>query len=109
MSLTQKKCVACEGGVPHLTEKEIFDFLAQLKKGWTIQAGEHVLTKEFTFKNFKEALAFTNQVGAIAEAEGHHPEIILGWGKVKVSLWTHAINGLTENDFIVAAKIDQLS
>ena len=81
--------------------------LQQLQGGWKI-IDEHHLEKEYTFKNFQEALAFTNKVGAIAEQEGHHPDIHLSWGKVVLLLWTHKIDGLTESDFILAAKCDTL-
>ena len=79
--------------------------LEKLGGGWTI-ASEHHLEKEYKFKNFREALDFTNRVGEIAEAQGHHPDIYLAWGKVKITLWTHKIDGLTESDFILAAKAD---
>jgi len=76
-----------------------------ISQEWKV-VGEHHLEREFKFKDFAAALAFTNKVGALAEAEGHHPDICLSWGKVKVIIWTHKINGLHENDFILAAKID---
>lgn len=82
--------------------------LQQLGKGWHI-VDEHHLEKEYSFKNFQEALDFTNSIGAIAEKEGHHPDIFLTYGKVKIQIWTHKINGLTENDFILAAKCDARS
>lgn len=79
----------------------------QLEGDWTL-VDEHHLEKTFTFSNFRQALDFTNQVGALAEAEGHHPDIHLAWGKVKLTIWTHKIDGLTESDFILAAKVDAL-
>ena len=79
----------------------------QLNGGWTI-VDEHHLEKEYIFSNFRQALAFTNQVGELAEAEGHHPDICLSWGKVKLMVWTHKIDGLTESDFIFAAKVNEL-
>lgn len=106
--LSQKKCVPCRGGLPPLKGKELQAIYEQLANGWKI-IDEHHLEKEFTFKNFREALAFTNKVGELAEQEGHHPDIYLAWGKVKITTWTHKIDGLTESDFILAAKIDKLT
>lgn len=104
--LTKKKCVPCEGGVPPLTEKEAKSFLSELK-GWALKGKE--IVKDFTFENFVEAMAFTNKVGDLAEREGHHPDIFIHqYRNVRISLWTHAVSGLTENDFIVAAKIDEI-
>jgi 4a-hydroxytetrahydrobiopterin dehydratase len=103
--LADKKCVPCKGGIPPLKGKDIQDLLGKLPNGWTVKE-EHHLEKEYKFPDFKTALAFTNQVGEIAEKEGHHPDIYLSWGKVKITLWTHKINGLTESDFILAAKCD---
>ncbi len=105
--LTQMKCVACEGGVPKLTEGDAKAFLTHTPS-WTLSPDYTSVERTFTFKDFKEALAFANKVGAIAEDEGHHPDITVGWGKVRVFLTTHAIKGLSENDFIVAAKVDKL-
>lgn len=105
--LTQKKCVPCEGGTPPLSPDQVQMLTDELASGWHC-VNEHHLEKAFHFKNFAEALDFTNQLGALAEAEGHHPEIHLSWGKVRVLLWTHAVGGLTENDFILAAKTEQL-
>ena len=103
--LNQKKCVPCEGGVPVLKKEEIKNLLLQIKN-W--EATEQEIFKTFEFKNFQEALDFINRVGEIAEKEGHHPDILLhAYKKVKITLSTHAINGLSENDFIVAAKIDK--
>ena len=102
--LAQKKCVPCEGGVSPLKGDGLKQLHNQVQ-GWEV-VDEHHLEKTYTFKNFKEALAFTNKVGAIAEEEGHHPDIYLAWGKVKITIWTHKIDGLTESDFILAAKID---
>lgn len=106
-NLAEKKCIPCEGGIPPLKGAKLKGIQKELEKNWRV-VGEHHLEKEFTFKNFQEALAFTNKVGNLAEAEGHHPDIYLAWGKVKVTLWTHKINGLSESDFIMAAKIDLL-
>jgi len=104
--LTQKKCVPCEEEGSAFRGEALQKLSTQIKN-WTI-IKEHHLEKAFSFKDFKESLAFTNKVGDLAEAEGHHPDILLGWGKVKITIWTHAVNGLSENDFILAAKIDQL-
>ncbi len=104
----EKKCVPCQGGTPPLEGKELEAYCSELSAGWHV-VHEHHLEKEFHFNDFKEALAFTNKVGELAEQEGHHPDIQLSWGKVRIVLWTHKINGLTESDFILAAKIDQLS
>lgn len=106
MNLAQKKCLSCEGGVKPLKGKTLEQYLKEVK-GWNV-IQEHHIEKEFKFKDFKTALAFVNKVGRLAEKEGHHPDIFLAWGKVKITLWTHAINGLSENDFIVAKKIDLL-
>lgn len=107
--LTDKKCVACEGGVPPLTHDEITAFMPQVV-GWRVAGNEKSISREFVFKDFKEALAFVNEVGKIAEEEGHHPDITLyQFNKVKISLWTHAIGGLSENDFILAAKVAMIS
>lgn len=102
--LAQKTCVPCRGGVPPLTPAEIEPLLAQLD-GWEILREYH-LTRQFTFPDFASALDFVNRVGAIAEEQAHHPDIYLAWGKVTVEIWTHKISGLTESDFIFAAKVD---
>lgn len=105
--LANKECVPCRGGVPPLTGPELKALLDQLNNGWQV-IEEHHLEKEYRFKNFREALEFTNRIGALAEAQNHHPDIYLAWGKVKLMLWTHKINGLTESDFVWAAKADQV-
>jgi 4a-hydroxytetrahydrobiopterin dehydratase len=105
-SLAAKKCIPCRGGVPPLTKKEIRKLLPQLSR-WKVIKGHH-LTKEHKFPDFASALDFTLQVGELAEEEGHHPDIYLSWGKVGIQIWTHKIDGLTESDFILAAKIDRL-
>jgi 4a-hydroxytetrahydrobiopterin dehydratase len=105
MELAQKHCVPCEGGVFPLARQESEPLLKKVV-GWQLSADALSISKHFTFKDFAEALAFVNTVGAIAEGEGHHPDLTLAWGKVGVSLTTHAIGGLSENDFILAAKID---
>lgn len=106
-TLADKKCIPCKGGIPPLKGKTLREVQKKLGGSWKI-ADEHHLEKEFSFENFKAALDFTNRVGELAEAENHHPDIYLSWGKVKVTLWTHKINGLSESDFILAAKIDRL-
>lgn len=104
--LSDKHCVPCKGGVPPLKGQALLELYRQLEKGWEI-VNEHHLEKEYKFKNFRDALAFVNRVGEIAETEGHHPDISLSWGKVKLTIWTHKIDGLTESDFILAAKCDR--
>jgi 4a-hydroxytetrahydrobiopterin dehydratase len=106
--LAEKKCAACKGGIPPIEGQELQKYMQELGGGWKA-VHEHHLEKEFTFSDFKEALKFTNKVGDLAEEEGHHPDLHLSWGKVRVVLWTHKINGLSESDFILAAKIDKLS
>lgn len=106
--LSSKHCAPCKGGIPPLQGKPLLDLYSLLEKGWEL-IQEHHIEKEYIFKNFREALAFTNKVGEIAEQEGHHPDIHLSWGKVKLIIWTHKIDGLTESDFILAAKCDQIS
>ncbi len=105
--LTQKVCVACEGDVPPLNKIEADVLLKQIS-GWNVSDDGTWLMREFKFKDFKDALAFTNKVGVVAEHEGHHPDLELGWGRVGIKLTTHAITGLSENDFIVAAKISAI-
>ena len=105
--LREKQCVPCKGGVPPVEGDELRDLLAQLGGGWRVIDGSPAkLEKEFSFSNFVEALAFVNRVGALAEEQGHHPDMHLAWGKVIVWIWTHKIRGLTESDFVLAAKID---
>lgn len=103
--LLQKHCVPCEGGIPPLRGEELEKLHAQLPS-WSVVA-EHHLLKKFVFPDFKTALAFVNRIGEVAEAEGHHPDIVLAWGRVDVKTYTHKIEGLTQNDFILAAKIDR--
>ena len=104
--LAKKTCIPCRGGVPPLKGAQLEDLQDKLKKDWKI-INEHHLEKEYSFKNFKEALDFTVKVGELAENQDHHPDIFLTWGKVKVTIWTHKIDGLTESDFIFAAKTDR--
>jgi 4a-hydroxytetrahydrobiopterin dehydratase len=104
--LASRTCIPCRGGVPPLTPAETEPLLAKLGDGWTVVDGHH-LAREYKFKNFLEALGFTNRVGAIAEEQGHHPNIELTWGRVGLTIWTHVIDGLTESDFVLAAKVDR--
>lgn len=106
-ALANKVCIPCRGGVPPLEKEKVEELLKQLDKSWEVQEGHH-LYRLFTFDDFVSALAFTNKVGQVAEANGHHPDIHLTWGKVGIQIWTHKIDGLTESDFVLAAKIDQL-
>ena len=104
--LASKQCVPCRGSVPPLKGAELQVLQNQLENGWQV-VDEHHLEKEYGFKNFREALDFTVRVGELAEEQGHHPDIHLAWGKVRLTVWTHKINGLTESDFIFAAKVDE--
>ena len=106
--LAKEKCVPCRGGVPALQGEELRELARTLGGHWSV-VGEHHLEKEFHFPDFAKALAFTNAIGAVAEAEGHHPDIQLAWGKVRVTIWTHKIDGLTRSDFVLAAKIDAVA
>jgi 4a-hydroxytetrahydrobiopterin dehydratase len=109
-NLVQMKCVACRAGEPTVTDAEIEDLLAHVQQ-WQVREvdGMKRLEKVFKFKNFVQALEFTNKVGAIAEEENHHPLIITEWGRVTINWWTHVIKGLHKNDFIMAAKTDALA
>ncbi len=104
--LADQKCVPCRGGIPPLKGEAVRTLLERLGGGWQA-VNEHHLEKDYAFKNFRDALAFVNRVGAIAEAEGHHPDVFLAWGKVRLTIWTHKIDGLSESDFILAAKADR--
>ena len=105
--LSEQKCTPCHGGVEPLAEPMLNEYHKQLAEGWQI-IGRKRLERNFKFKNFAEALEFTNKIGQLAEQQHHHPDIHLSWGKVKLELWTHKIGGLHENDFILAAMIDKL-
>jgi 4a-hydroxytetrahydrobiopterin dehydratase len=104
-NLAQKHCVPCKGGVPPLRGEELEKLSTQLPD-WKVNGG-HDLTRTYVFPDFKTALAFVNRAGAVAETEGHHPDLLLAWGRVEVKTYTHKIDGLTESDFILAAKIDR--
>ncbi|HVW10220.1 MAG TPA: 4a-hydroxytetrahydrobiopterin dehydratase [Bryobacteraceae bacterium] len=106
MSLADKRCVPCEGGVPKLSPDRVQELLAQIP-GWEAPQNHH-LHRIFRFPDFKKGLDFVNRAGAIAEQEGHHPDLLLAWGRVEVTIFTHSIDGLSENDFVLAAKIGQL-
>jgi 4a-hydroxytetrahydrobiopterin dehydratase len=106
MGLADKHCIPCRGGVPPLQGEELERLKAQAP-GWEVVASHH-LARKFAFPDFRTALDFVNRVGAVAEEEGHHPDLCLSWGKVDIQTWTHKIDGLTESDFILAAKIDRL-
>ena len=106
--LENKVCTTCRAGVDPLSHDQILPFLEQISPDWYLVENHHI-QRIFTFKNFRQALEFTNRIGEIAEFLGHHPDIYLSWGKVKVEIWTHKINGLHENDFILAKKIDDIS
>ena len=104
--LARRQCMPCQGNTPRLTGESLEQLYRQLDDGWTV-VDEHHLEREYRFKNFRQALDFTNHVGEIAERQGHHPYIYLWWGRVKLKIWTHKIDGLTESDFILAAKVDR--
>lgn len=106
-ALAEKECVPCKGGTPALKGAELFRYAEQLHGDWHV-VNDHHLEREYKFKNFRDALTFTNQVGELAEKVQHHPDIYLAWGKVKLTLWTHTVDGLTESDFVFAAKVDEL-
>ncbi len=107
MTLVDKKCAPCEGGVDPLTASEATTLLRETPE-WKVSGDTKKISRSFSFKNFAQALAFANKVGAIAEEEGHHPDLRVEWGRVTVELSTHAIDGLSVNDFILAAKIDAI-
>ena len=104
--LANKNCVPCRGGIPALKGEQLHSLSHQLPN-WKV-VSEHHITRTFTFPDFKQALDFVNRVGAAAEEQGHHPDILLAWGKAEITLWTHKVDGLTESDFIMAAKIDEV-
>ncbi|MFN2577501.1 MAG: 4a-hydroxytetrahydrobiopterin dehydratase [Pyrinomonadaceae bacterium] len=104
--LAERQCVPCRGGVPAMKGAELETLAAQVP-GWQV-VNEHHLSRNYQFKDFREALDFVNRIGELAEEQGHHPDICFGWGKAEISIWTHKIDGLTESDFVLAAKIDKL-
>jgi 4a-hydroxytetrahydrobiopterin dehydratase len=107
MDLAKRQCVPCRADTPRLTGQALAELVSQLGGGWELTDGER-LRKTFGFRDFASALAFVNLIGEVSEREQHHPDIKLSWGRASVEIWTHAIGGLSENDFILAAKIDQL-
>lgn len=108
MDFAAKKCVPCEGGVPVLTPKQVANFLTEIP-GWEADAASRKITRKWKFKDFRKAMAFVNKVAELAEAEGHHPDIHVSYSRVTLELFTHAVGGLSENDFILAAKINALT
>ncbi len=108
MALTQMKCVPCQGGIPPMPRDQAERY-AKETPGWTLNDGATQLRRKFTFADFKEALAFVDKVGALAEAQDHHPDITFGWGYADVLFFTHKIKGLHENDFIMAAKVNEIA
>lgn len=106
-ALRDRHCEPCHGGTPPVKGEEIERYRKELNERWQVE-DEHYLVAEFSFPDFVGALDFTNRIGEVAEAEGHHPEVCLTWGRATVKIWTHAIDGLSESDFILAAKIDGL-
>jgi len=106
VELAKKECVPCKGGVEKLTAAQIKPLLGELGNGWEV-IDHHHLEKTYKFKDFVQALAFTNTVGEIAEEQNHHPDILTTWGKTRVTIWTHTIDGLTESDFVFAAKVEE--
>jgi 4a-hydroxytetrahydrobiopterin dehydratase len=106
--LSEKKCIPCEGGVPPLTQAESEELLEQLNPEWQLVDGGGLLARSFIFPNFKKTMEFVNKVADIAEEENHHPDMTVSYGNVGVELMTHAIGGLSENDFVLAAKIDEI-
>jgi 4a-hydroxytetrahydrobiopterin dehydratase len=106
MGLADNKCVPCRGAVPPLSSDRTHTLLKELGQGWALNGQGH-LERLYRFKDFAQALSFVNKVGAVAEAEEHHPDLYLSWGKCKIEIWTHTINGLTESDFYLAAKADR--
>jgi 4a-hydroxytetrahydrobiopterin dehydratase len=106
--IAQKTCTPCRGGVPPLAPEEAATYLSQTP-GWELLEEAHLLRRKFKFADFRQSLAFIDKVGQLAEQEGHHPDICFGWGYAAISLQTHKIRGLHENDFIMAAKINQLT
>lgn len=107
MNLSAKTCVPCTRGVPPLEAEQSKELLLQLSDGWELKNNHH-LQKTVRFKNFAEALQYVNRIGAMAEEQNHHPDLLLAWGRVEITVWTHKIDGLSESDFIFAAKCDAL-
>ena len=106
-SFSERDCVPCKGGVPPLKGKDLLSFMKEISEDWNL-VKEHHLEREFNFPNFQEAWDYLNKVAQMSEQQDHHPDIELSWGRVKVIIWTHKIDGLTESDFVFAAKCDDL-
>jgi 4a-hydroxytetrahydrobiopterin dehydratase len=107
MDLSKKKCIPCEGGIPPLTDKEIKQYIKDISVGWKVIDNNRI-SREFFFVSYRHTIDFVNKIADIAENEGHHPVLHIYFGRAVVELWTHSINGLSENDFILASKIDKL-
>lgn len=107
MKLSEKRCIPCEGGIPAFTKSQIAKYIPKINKAWKVIESKK-LRREFKFKNFVSTMGFVNQAALIAQAEDHHPDMQVSYSKVVVELWTHTAGGLSENDFILAAKIDQI-
>jgi 4a-hydroxytetrahydrobiopterin dehydratase len=107
MDLSKKKCIPCEGGIPPLGEKDIADYRTFISKDWKVSDNRKI-SREFFFVSYRHTMDFINKIADLAEAEGHHPVMHIFFGSALIELWTHSINGLSENDFILAAKIDRL-
>ena len=107
MDLSKKKCIPCEGGVPSLTSEEVGEYKKYIKDDWKV-TDNNKISKDYLFVNYRHTIDFVNKVAHLAEEEGHHPVMHVYFGRVLIELWTHAINGLSENDFIMASKIDKL-
>jgi 4a-hydroxytetrahydrobiopterin dehydratase len=107
MDLSKKKCIPCEGGIPPLNEKEIAEFKKHISADWKVSEN-NIISREFYFVSYRHTIDFVNKVADLAEAEGHHPVLHIYFGRAVAELWTHSINGLSENYFILAAKIDKL-
>jgi 4a-hydroxytetrahydrobiopterin dehydratase len=108
MKLHEKKCIPCSGQIPPLGLEEVNKFMRHIDSSWDLRSKEMQLWRTLSFKDFKTPLKLLNEISGIAEEQWHHPELILGFGKLEIGIWTHKINGLVESDFIFAAKIDQL-
>jgi 4a-hydroxytetrahydrobiopterin dehydratase len=107
MDLSSKRCIPCEGGIPPLTETEVAEYMKHISADWKVIVVNR-LSREFFFVSYRQTIEFINKVAAIAEEEGHHPVMHVYFGRAVLELWTHSINGLSENDFILASKIDKL-
>ena len=109
MSLADKDCVPCRGGVPPLDEAEVGRLLGELERGWEVTDGGRRLRREWRFADFRTALAHANRIGELADAQNHHPDLHVAWGRLVMEIWTHTVGGLSEADFVFAAKCDRLA